>query len=543
MATATLVAQSTETWIYPPLTYTGVDYVYRPANTWTKQHSDPDRRQKRYQAGNSVEGGKYNGNMMSHFHFVGNGKSMKTFIKSIGGPGKITSIKLVVTCGHAYYSSMDFRVCLGPHWNTSAYHGKTADSYDGLGIKYLTTVTIAEGSTKTINLTAYKNLIANYETITMYVPDAYNKDYQAYGWVYGHTNAAEYQKPKLIIEYSTNSPPNKPGVAIHSASDSNGYYVPYLNFSIINNGDPDNNLHALPFAYEFYANNGHRIYSSTWYSSLNHRFDLSSYRGQNVRIRTIARDAYLLNAYSDKTIYINSVPYWANHGSESNAISFISGVTNGVYKQNVTIAWPRATDAQSQTIKYNVYCQIGTDSGAGGDNGNNCIAEGITSTSFTFDATNIKGRTIPKGERIYLSVWAHDGLEYSSYRLVSSWIYREQPPSAPSNVSPTYGHYESSVNVSWSESSGSNGSYVQRYRAELLNEWDSVIRSYDIYSTSFTCNDVASIGRGQAFKFRITAIDNLGNDSSPGYSGLLRRNSAPTDPRDFRLNSNSIYVK
>ena len=38
MATATLLAESSETWIYPPQTYTGVDYVYRPKNTWTKNH-------------------------------------------------------------------------------------------------------------------------------------------------------------------------------------------------------------------------------------------------------------------------------------------------------------------------------------------------------------------------------------------------------------------------------------------------------------------------------------------------------------------------
>lgn len=544
MATATLLAQSSETWIYPPITYTGVDYVYRPANTWTKNHSDPDRRAKRYQAGNSTSDGVYNGNMMSHFHFSTGGKSMKSFISSIGGASKITSIKLRLTCGHAYYSSMDLRVCLGPYWDTSSYHGKTADSYDGLGIKYLTTVNIGKGSTKTIDLTAYKNTIANYETITMYVPGAYNKDYQAYGWIYGHSNSNTSTRPELVITYTTNTAPNKPGVTIHSASDSKGYYVPNLDFSIVNNGDPDNNLHSLPFAYEFYANNGSRIYSSTWYSSLRHSYNLSAYRGQNVKVITIARDTNLLTAYSDKTIYINSLPYWAGYGSEANAISFNSGVTNGVYKDNITISWPRATDSQNQTIKYNVYCQIGTDSGASGDNSSTCIAQGLTSTSHTFNGTSINGKSIPKGERIYLSVWAHDGLEYSPYRLVSSWIYREKPPTAPTNVTPTSGHYESSVTVSWSKSSGSNGSYVEMYRVGLMDSSNSVVKSYNVSGTSFTCNDISSlIGRGKSFKFKVVAVDNLGNDSTAAYSGSLKRNSAPTNPKNFKLNANTIYVK
>lgn len=544
MATTTLTVQSSETWIYPPKTYTGVDWVYRPKNTWTKNHSDPDRRARRYQAGNDTTDGDFNGNMMSHFHFSTGGKSMRSFISSIGGPSKITSIKLVVTCGHAYYSSMDLRVCLGPHWDTSPYHGKTSDSYDGLGIKHLTTVNIAKGATKTIDLTAYKNHFSNYETITMYVPGAYNKDYQAYGWIYGHSSATAAQKPKIIIEYVTNTAPRAPGITINSSSDSKGYYTPNLNFTLVNNGDPDNNLHSLPFAYEFYASNGNRIYSSTWYSSLKHSYDLSGYRGQTIKMVAIARDTYSLTAITNKTLYINSLPYWSTHGAEANAIGYSSGVTNGVFKDNVTITWPKATDAQNQTIKYNVYCQVGTSSGASGDNSSTCVAEGLTSNSFTINATTVKGKSIPKGERLYFSVWAHDGLEFSSYRLVSSWIYREQPPTAPTNVSPTSGHYESSVNVSWSQSSGANGTYVQYYRVGLIDNSNSVIKSWNITGTSFACNEIASlIGRGGTFKFKIVAVDNLGNDSSPAYSGTLKRNSAPTDPKNFKLNANSIYVK
>lgn len=543
MATTTLLSQSSETWIYPPQTYTGVDYVYRPKNTWTKNHSNPPRRNNRYQAGNSTSDGNYNGNMMSHFRFSTGGQSLRTFIRNIGGPEKITSIKLRLTCGHSYYSSMDLRVCLGPYWDTSPYHGKTADSYEGLGIKHLTTINIAKGATKTIDLTAYKNHFSNYETISMYVPGAYNKDYQAYGWVYSESNSNTSNRPELTITYNTNSAPRTPGLTVTSSTDSLGYTVPKLSANVINNGDPDNNIHSTPFAFQLRDQNGTLFKEYTWQSSQTFLHDLSAYRGQPVKLRGIIKDKENLMSYIDKTVYINSLPYWQGHTAEATAINFTSGVTDSIYKQNITISWPKASDAQNQTIKYNVYCQIGTDAGPSGDTDSCCLAEGLTSTTYTFDGTNIKGKSIPKGERIYLSVWAHDGLEWSPHRLVSKWIYREQPPTSPTNVAPVSGHYESTVNVSWSQSSGSNGSYIEMYRVGLMNNTNSIIKSWNVGQTSFTCNDLSSIKRGETFKFCVVAVDNLGNDSTPAYSGTLKRNSAPTDPKNFKVNSSTLYVK
>lgn len=545
MATKTLTAQSSETWIYPPQAYTGVDYVYRPKNTWTKNHSNPPKRENRYQAGNSNSDGNFNGNMMSHFHFSVDGQSMRTFIRNIGGPEKITSIKLRLTCGHSYYSSMDLRVCLGPYWDTSPYHGKTADSYDGLGIRHLTTVNIAKGATKTIDLTSWKNHFSNYETITMYVPEAYNKDYQAYGWVYGHGNSNTSNRPELTITYNTNSAPRTPGLNVNTKTDGHGYITPALNVTVVNNGDPDNNIHSTPYALQLRNQNGTLFKEFSWQSSSNFTCDLSSYRGQSVKVRGLIRDTEGLTSYIDKTVYINSKPYWKDYGAEDVAISLKSGVVNGVYKNNITIGWPSAVDSESkyQTVRYSVYCQIGTDVGPSGDSSSNCIAEGLTSTTYTFDATKIGNRTIQKGERIYVSVWAFDGLEWSSYRLVSQWLYREQPPTSPSNVAPTSGHYESSVKVSWSQSSGSNGSYVEMYRVGLVDKTDSIIKSYNIAETSFTCNDISAITRGETFKFCVTAVDNLGNDSATIYSGTLTRNSAPTAPKNFKVNASSVYVK
>lgn len=547
MATATLLAESSETWIYPPQTYTGVDYVYRPKNTWTKNHSNPPKRNNRYQAGNSASDGKYNGNMMSHFHFSTGGQSMRTFIRNIGGPEKITSIKLRLTCGHAYYSAMNLRVCLGPYWDTSPYHGKTADSYDGLGIKHLTTVSVAKGETKTIDLTAYKNHFSNYETISMYVPGAYNKDYHAYGWVYGHTNSNASNRPELVITYNTNSAPRTPGITVNTSTDGYGYIKPNLDVTVVSNGDPDNNLHSSPYALQLRNQSGTLFKEYTWQSSSKFTHDLTAYRGQAVKIRGLIKDTENLIAYADKTVYVNSKPYWKDYGSESNAISFSSGVINGVYKQNITLTWPKAYDEQDQhnkNMKYDLFFQVGTDKGLSYDlTYSQCIERAISTNSYTLDATKIGSISIPKGERIYFSVVASDSFEVSDYRLVSSWIYRETPPSSPTNVAPTSGHYESSVNVSWSESSSSNGSFVEMYRVGLVDNTNSIIKSYNVSGTSFTCNDLSVIRRGETFKFSVVAVDNLGNDSGVAYSGALKRNSAPTDPKNFKVNASSIYVK
>lgn len=549
MATTTLTASDSQTFVYPKTSYGTINgyYEYRYANTWYHRHSNPSDLEKRYQAGNYVTSGVYNGNMMSHFFFTSGGRSLKQFISSIGGPGKITSIRLRFTCGHAYYSAMNLNICVGPYWDTVGnYRGRTSDTYDGLGIRKLTTVSINKGETKWIDLTAHKNTIASNETICLYVPGAYNNDYAAYGWVYGHSIGTSAQRPVLEISYNTNSAPYAPSVIINSATDSHGYTVPACNFTVRSNGDPDNNLHSSPYKCQIFNQNGGLIVESPYVNYTTWAQGLSSYRGQTVKIRGFIRDAEGLVSTTDKNIYINSLPYWSGYSSEAVALKFTSGVTGSIFKKdrNITVSWPQATDAQSKhnsNLRYSVFLQKGTDNGPAGDNSSTRIANNIVGTSFTFAPGNVT--SLNPGDRIYLSVWAWDGLESSSYRLTSSWIYNEKPPTAPSNVSPTSGHYESSVDVSWSQSQGDNGSTVEQYKIELLNSSNAVIKTYTTRELKYRCTDVGLIPRGQTFKFKVCAIDNMGLTSSPGYSGTLKRNSAPTNPRAFRVNSDKLYFK
>lgn len=550
MAVKRLSIYTTQSWIYPPLTYTGYDNVHKLKNHWYNGHSRLEvRGYKCYQAGNTDSDGKYNGNMMSFYFFKDGSKTLRQVINDIG-PSKITKILFKVTCGHSWYSSMNARICLTPYWSPEKKWGQggiTAcpyDNYDSLKIKRLTTVSIPKGKRVSIDLTKWKNDFAKYESLNLYAPGAFNKDYAAYGWLHGHKASAS-NRPELEIHYTTNSAPYKPTMQINSKKDSYGYIAPELKCTIKSNGDPDNNLHSSPYSLELRNQSGTKFHDSGWNSYNNYTVNLESYRGQTIEARGVIRDKEGLNNSDRTNVYINSRPYWQGLSANAVAIDFTNGVENGVFSDNITISWPKATDEQPkhrENLKYAIYVQKGVDNGPGADDHTCCIVRNLTTTSYTFDASAMKV-PVSKGERVYFSVWVDDGLEWSSYRICSRWIYREKPPSVPANVAPLNGHYEKDVTVSWSAASGANGTWVDHYSIKLLNKSGSVVRSYTSSDTSLNCTDVNLIPRGEEFKFSVCSVDNLGNESTTAYSGILTRNNAPTKPYNFKVNANHLEFK
>ena len=554
MATNVFHVSSTQCWIYPPQSYTGYDGIYKKKNHWYNGHSVLSRRGYRcYQGGNSLLDGNFNGNMMSFFFFRDSStrNTLRQWISSIGGYQKITRITLRVYCGDAYYSSMKGQICVTPYWSPEGKWGSGGisecpyDSYDAIGIRKITTAYFTEKAYTDVDLTPWARDIADNESICLYAPGAYNRDNSVWGWVAAEKYGG--QSPTLTIDYNDNSAPYAPTVRINNHADTYGYINPYLDFNVVSNGDPDNNLSSSPYSFVLFNQNGGQIHNNDWVSNNHFSYDLSQYRGQTVKIRGQIRDSDGLHTNTDVNVYINSLPYF-NAGSY---ISAPGGVVGTIFQDRITLSWPRANDGQWQhnnNLRYSIYCQKGDDRGPGADNSSNCIASNLTSTSHSFDARSMSttsGGTInvAKGERVYFSVWVTDGLEWSANRITSAWLYREKPPTSPSNVTPTSGHYESSVNVSWSASSGHNGATISRYLLRLLNKDNSVVREYSINGTSTTCNDLHLIPRGQNFKFKVTAVDSLNNESEPGYSGTLRRNSAPTAPSNFKANSDSKYFK
>ena len=540
--TMTLTLNDGQTWIYPALTYTGYDGVYKKKNHWYKGHSVTSRRGKYcYQGGTSDSDGKYNGNMLSIFLFKdSSGKTLKNAIKAIGGSGKITKITLKMYISNGWGGYFSPRICMTPYWDTSSLTGKAGDTYDAVGFKHIYNPgALKRDAWHELDLTSYKKHFDTYESLAFYAPGTYNASNSSYGAIHAQK---ESKPPTLIIEYNTNSAPSAPSVSVTSTKDSNGYTLPSLKFKITSNGDPDNNLHSSPYNYKIYNQSGSVIKEGSWSSSNSFTFDASKYRGQTLKIRGIVRDTEGLTAYKETNAYINSLPNWASGSS----MTFSSGVTNGVFENNVTMKWSAATDAQSShksNLRYSVYVQKGTDKGASGDTSSNCIASNLTGTSYTVNASNMSQMAVAKGDRIYFSVWVSDGLEWSSGRLTTSWIYREKPPTAPSNVAPTSGYYEDSVKVTWAAASGLNGSTISSYTIKLLNKDDKVLKTYTSKTTSYTCTDITLIPRGQTFKFQVYATDNLGNNSTSAYSGNLTRNPGPTKPTNFRINSNETTFK
>lgn len=581
MATQYFKVSSTQDWIYPPFSYNGYgdnNIGTRPVAgyKWNRGHSVPDRRGVRcYQGGNTQMDGKYNGNMMSFFFFRvnGNGTRLHDWIKAIGGASKITRITLKVYCNRTFYSQMRAQICASPFWNpenpwngglnfdsvwndSSAHdayglQGCPNDSYSGTFMKHIKTQNISRESWASIDLTGAKYDVAKCQSLALYVPRAYDRDNQAWGWVNGYLKRSNSQErsplaPTLEIDYIDNSAPNAPTIRVNSAVGSHGYTVPGLDISVISNGDPDNNLDSSPYSYILYNQSGSQIHNHDWTSGNRYTYDLSGYRGQTVKIKGQVRDTYGLIGENYLNVYINSQPYWGNTG-----IWFSNGVSNNIYKGNVTLNWNSAYDPQpehNRNLRYRVYVQKENDNGPAGDVWDNAIAESLTGTSFTIDARNMvtlsgKRITVNRGEKIYFSVWAHDGLEWSSNRAVSSWIYREKPPTKPVLISPNSGHFENGITVSWSGSSGVNGTTVVKYKAYLCDKNYNQIRSYETTSTSFVCNDLTAIARGDKFFFRVVAIDNLGTESEPLESSWLIRNSYPTTPTNFNPSPNQQWFK
>lgn len=546
MATTTLTLADGQTWIYPALSYTGYDGVKKTKNHWYKGHSVISRRGKYcYQGGTSDGDGKYNGNMFSIFLFKdSSGRTLKNAINAIGGSRKISKITLKMYVSSGWGGYFTPRICMTPYWDTSSLTGKAGDTYDSIGFRHiLTTSSLKKNAWHNIDLTNYKSNFDTYESIAFYCPGAYNASNSSYGGIHAQL---ESNPPQLIIEYNTNSAPNAPTVTVNTTKDSHGYISPNLNFTVRSNGDPDNNLHSSPYNYQLYNQNGALIKEGSWSSSNTFSYNLENYRGQTVKVRGIIRDAEGLTAYSDTNVYVNTRPYWKNLSANSQSINFTAGITSGVFLKEVTMTWPHATDNQSQhngNLRYSVYAQVGSDKGPSGDTSANCVASNLTGTSLTINAAAMSGVPVARGERVYFSVWVTDGLEYSSYRLTSAWISRELPPVKPGDISADGDTFEDSITISWAPASSPSGLPFYYY-IQLRRTWnDEFIRSYDSTKNSFTCTDLHLIPRGAGFYFKIWTIDINGTGSEATTSQRYWRNSAPSKPRNFRVNANTLYFR
>lgn len=505
-----------ETWVWPKTSYQpypNVSSTYRYAEHWYKNHSDVNRWGNCYQGGCWDTSGVYNGNMMSIMKFTSGGQSLRSFINSIG-VNKITSIKLKMNCKHTYYSSgATFCFWAGSHAG-DVYTGWSTSSPAGLGFTSLTSTNLVKGGWRTIDLTNQKGIIANNEVIAMYKEGAYNV-YQYYGYF---DKAVE-----LEVTYKTNSAPTVNNVNISGTKDGNGWYKPAIEVSM-SASDPDGNLDSKPYAYQIWKD-GKVDVEQTWIST-SWKTNVSSYRGKTITARGIARDKEGEVGWKDKSFKVNSLPVW-----NSNPNIYISkGESNSVFLNAITVSWTAAKNNDSgQSISYTLLVsKNGTES---------VIKSGLTSTSYEVNTSSYGS-----GTECVFKVYASDGLENNT-TLSSKKYYKDSPPAIPT-ITVKAGHYESTVPITWSKSSGNNGSTVEGYELSAYYSDGTFINKKDFNNSTFSYNySITGITRGKKLYFKIRAKDNFGIYSSYAQSNTVSRNYAPTKPTNFKINKNIVYCK
>lgn len=511
-----------QTWVYPELTYnpySGTDADNkspRKKHHWYRNHSNKDKWDYCYQGGVSDNNGRYNGNMMSTMNFKSGSKTLKDWIAEIGGTDKITKVVLKMKNVSTYNgASTDTTFYFYVSKNIS-YVESSASSLSGLGLTSIGTKAIKRGETLSHDITSHKSKLSSSPYVVMYKNGAYDdKKY------YGYFNKAV----TLEVTYTPNTAPT--AALSLSGSSSNGYYKPD---SITLKGtasDVDGNLESKPFYYEIINSSNKSVMNSGWTSNKEHSFVLTSYRSNTMTAKVTVKDTEGETGTATKGFKVNSLPSF----SSSSTIS-VSGATNGVFNGDVTLSWPKADEKDGQVVKYKVEVSR---------NGKmTTLASAQEGRTFT------TGKSWTDGTECKFYVTPTDGLEFGN-RIASSTYYVNQPPAKPM-IYVTEGHYEASIPVSWSRTSGTNGStianyYLEVYKNNTLVETKSF--SSTTVSTTYVINDNSKFfERGSSIKFRVRAKDNIGEYSAwSDYSEVVTRNYAPTNPGNFKVNKDILYCK
>lgn len=280
-----------------------------------------------------------------------------------------------------------------------------------------------------------------------------------------------------------------------------------------------------------------------------HTFNLSDYgfnQGDRCRIFVEPGDylEWSFVKYGGRDVVRNSPPYFSSGTIVNTSVD--SNVYNKVFKDDITISWNTATDAEKDTLTYYVYYKAQNDNG-----------------SWQADWTNIKTTTdkytgvscqnyVSRGRQIQIAIGVTDGLESGSL-ITSAVLTRDNFPSAPTNIminpNQTEEHYESIQSVSWTKSIGTNGKDCSNYVVDMIICKTKNVN--DVYSTVTKTTtgtyidsfDLSSIQRGYYIYFRIKAIDMYGLESiSYLQSKWCRKNKAPYAPTNFKINSSKLNL-
>lgn len=285
-------------------------------------------------------------------------------------------------------------------------------------------------------------------------------------------------------------------------------------------------------------------------------FNLSSVgigRGQSASISIEPTDnlEFSGSRYGNATVTRNSIPTFSSGTRISTDVD--SYPYNKFFLSSTSITIPLASDSEGQTIQYRAYYRKRANSWSAWSN---------WTAIGNLDTNRVKSLTpsMNKGEQVQFGAVAYDGLEYSQgvsgnsdLTVMSDVLTKASNPSEPSSISISPGldygtsHYESINSVSWSSVTACNGTGISNYRigVEVKQSESSqslILDSSKNVSSTSTSWDITtpSFGRGYYFRFKVTAIDMFGLESSTKYSQWFRRNKAPNAVSygTFKANSN-----
>lgn len=240
-------------------------------------------------------------------------------------------------------------------------------------------------------------------------------------------------------------------------------------------------------------------------------------RGAKIQYSIYAVDSFGVSSASAtfSTVTRNSLPSAPKNITATPAL-YESG--------EITITWEASTDADKQTISYQVYRGIMQSSGNFGDT---VLLGETTSTSYK-DSPSLQ-----RGAKINYSVFAVDTLGASS-GAASNVVTRNSTPSAPQNVTATPALYESGgITLTWTTSTDPDGN-LAGYEVQQKLSADGV--TYGAWAEAQTVEAPAatlspSMSRGTYVRFRVRAVDALGAASAwVELFSPVRRNRVPQTP-------------
>jgi hypothetical protein len=209
--------------------------------------------------------------------------------------------------------------------------------------------------------------------------------------------------------------------------------------------------------------------------------------------------------------------------------------TSGVYKDSIALSWGASGDNEGNLSGYHVIVSKNTW-------GNWTEIATTGATSYTYD---ISGD--PEGTRYYFGVQAYD-----SSGATSTWqhggdensitIYKNVKPNPPTTLLPLSGHFEGSIDLSWSGASDPEGQAIV-YDVEVSKDGGAwTVVSAGQSGTTYTYNILAGDAEGATYKFRVRSKDtfNVYSDYKTMVS-VCTKNYKPTVPAD--INPDSGYYE